>query len=127
MVSAATPAVGKVKATYLVVYAQAASGAEARAAVKRLGGTILREDRSLGYAKVTTTNANFLKGVRESTALDSAARNRIIATLTPGQRPKDYDLERPSTRTATVRTSPARSPRPGTGSGWPASRRTSRS
>jgi len=94
MVSAATPAVGKTKATYLVVYAQGASVQDARSAVTRLGGTIVREDLTLGYAKVRTTNANFLKGVRGSTALDSAARNRLIATLTPGQRPKDYDLER---------------------------------
>jgi subtilisin family serine protease len=94
MVSAATPAVGTRKATYLVVYTQGASAQDARAAIKRLGGTILREDRALGYAKVRTTNANFLRGVRKSAALGSAARNRIIATLTPGQRPKDYDLER---------------------------------
>jgi subtilisin family serine protease len=94
MVSAATPAVGKTKATYLVVYAEGASVQDARSAIHRLGGTIVREESTLGYAKVRTTNANFLKGVRGSTALDSAARNRIIATLTPGQRPKDYDLER---------------------------------
>jgi subtilisin family serine protease len=94
MVSAATPAVGKTKATYLVLYAQGASVQDARSAVTRLGGTIVREDLTLGYAKVRTTNANFLKGVRGSTALNSAARNRLIATLTPGQRPKDYDLER---------------------------------
>jgi hypothetical protein len=94
LVPAATPGSSTTKATYLVVYADGASAAEARAAIKRLDGTIVREDRALAYAKVTTTNANFLKGVRESAALSSAARNRIIATLTPGQRPKDYDLER---------------------------------
>jgi subtilisin family serine protease len=82
------------KATYLVVYADGASAREARSAITRLGGTIVREDRALGYAKVTTTSASFLQGVRKSGALAAAARNRIIATLTPGQRPKDYDVER---------------------------------
>jgi lantibiotic leader peptide-processing serine protease len=94
LVPAATSGSGATKATYLVVYAKGTSARDARAAIERLDGTIVREDRALGYAKVTTTNARFLKGVRASAALDSAARNRIIATLTPGQRPKDYDLER---------------------------------
>src|SRR5215211_6146700 len=93
-VPGATPGRSTAKATYLVVYADDASAREARAAIDRLGGTVVREDRTLGYAKVTTTNANFLRGVEESTALAAAARNRIIATLSPGQRPKDYDLER---------------------------------
>ncbi len=93
-VPAATTGSGSTKATYLVVYSKGASLSEARAAVKRLDGTIVREDRALGYAKVTTTNARFLKGVRNSGALVAAARDRIIATATPGYRPKDYDLER---------------------------------
>jgi subtilisin family serine protease len=94
IVPAATPKRGTTKATYLVVYAKGVSAREARAAIKRLGGTIKREDRALGYAKVTTRNARFLKGVRSSKALAAAARNRIIATASPGYRPKDYDLER---------------------------------
>jgi lantibiotic leader peptide-processing serine protease len=93
-VSAATTGTSSTKATYLVVYAKGASASDARAAIKHLGGKIVREDRTLGYAKVTTTNARFLKGVRTSSALAAAARNRIIATATPGYRPKDYDLER---------------------------------
>jgi subtilisin family serine protease len=96
LVPAATPGADTTKRTYLVVYADGASAADARAAIKRLGGTIVREDRALGYAKVTTTNARFVKGVSDSAVLASAARNRIIATLTPGQRPKDYDIERTS-------------------------------
>ena len=93
-VPAATTGARSTKATYLVVYAKGASASQARAAIKRLGGTILREDRALGYAKVTTTNARFLRGVRSSSALLAAARNRIVATATPGYRPKDYELER---------------------------------
>jgi subtilisin family serine protease len=96
LVPAATPGADRTKRTYLVVYADGASAADARAAIKGLGGTIVREDHALGYAKVTTTNARFVKGVSDSAVLASAARNRIIATLTPGQRPKDYDIERTS-------------------------------
>jgi lantibiotic leader peptide-processing serine protease len=93
-VPAATTGARSTKATYLVVYSKSVSASQARAAIKRIGGTILREDRALGYAKVTTTNTRFLRGVRSSSALVAAARNRIVATATPGYRPKDYDLER---------------------------------
>ena len=81
-------------AVYLVAYAKGVSATDARAAIQQLGGTILREDRALGYAKITTDNANFLKGVRGSKALSGAARDRVIATADPGDRPKDYDIER---------------------------------
>jgi subtilisin family serine protease len=81
-------------AVYLVAYAEGASAADARAAIQKLGGTVLREDAALGYAKVSTQNANFLKGVRGSKALSGAARDRIIATAEPGMRPKSDDIER---------------------------------
>jgi lantibiotic leader peptide-processing serine protease len=88
---------------YLVAYAEGTSAADGRAAIKRLGGTILREDAALGYAKVSTQNANFLKGVRDSSVLAGAARDRVIATTEPGLRPKDYDIERmPAERQATL-------------------------
>jgi lantibiotic leader peptide-processing serine protease len=94
MVPAATTAVSTTKATYLVVYAKGASAREARAAIQQLGGRIIREDRALGYAKVSTSSARFLRGVRASNVLVAAARNRFIASAYPGYRPKDYDLER---------------------------------
>jgi subtilisin family serine protease len=81
-------------AVYLVAYAKGVSATDARAAIQQLGGVIVREDRALGYAKITTENANFLKGVRGSKALAGAARDRVIATADPGDRPKDYDIER---------------------------------
>jgi lantibiotic leader peptide-processing serine protease len=79
---------------YLVAYAKGAAASDARAAIVRLGGTVLREDTALGYAKVSTQNAKFLKGVHGSKALAGAARDRIIATAEPGWRPKDADIER---------------------------------
>jgi lantibiotic leader peptide-processing serine protease len=103
VVSSAASKPTATETVYLVAYANGASATDARAAIKRLGGTILREDLELGYAKVSTQNANFLKGVRESSVLAGAARNRIIATTEPGLRPKDYDIERlPAERQATL-------------------------
>jgi subtilisin family serine protease len=79
---------------YLVAYAKGAAAKDARAEIQRLGGTILSESRAIGYAKVSTENAGFLAGVRSSSVLAGAARDRVIATIEPGMRPKDYDIER---------------------------------
>jgi subtilisin family serine protease len=79
---------------YLVAYANGASVSDARAAITQLRGVIVREDLALRYAKVSTENASFLKGVRGSKALSGAARDRVIATTDPGNRPKDDEVER---------------------------------
>ena len=79
---------------YLVAYADGAAASDARAAIERLGGVVLREDRALGYAKVSTQNANFLKGVRGSNLLVGAARDRVIATTDPELRLKKDEVER---------------------------------
>jgi subtilisin family serine protease len=79
---------------YLVAYANGASVSDARAAITQLRGVIVREDLALRYAKVSTENASFLKGVRGSKALSGAARDRVIATTDPANRPKDDDVER---------------------------------
>jgi lantibiotic leader peptide-processing serine protease len=79
---------------YLVAYADGVSAADARAAIDRLGGVVLREDAALGYAKVSTQNASFLKGVRGSKVLAGAARDRVIATTDPALRLKKDDVER---------------------------------
>jgi subtilisin family serine protease len=86
------PSVGT--ATYLVAYAEGASAADARAEIVRLGGTIVSENRALGYAKVSTENGGFIAGVRGSSVLGGAARDRVIATAEPGYRLKDFDIER---------------------------------
>lgn len=81
-------------AVYLVTYADGVSAKDARAEIARLGGNVVSENTALGYAKVSTDNGSFLAGVRGSKVLKGAARDRVIATLEPGDRPKDYDLER---------------------------------
>src|SRR5215210_4669870 len=79
---------------YLVAYADGVSAKDARAAIERLGGVVVREDRAIGYATVSTANSGFLAGVRGSSLLAGAARDRIIATTEPGFRPKADDVER---------------------------------
>jgi lantibiotic leader peptide-processing serine protease len=81
-------------ATYLVAYAKDASAADARAAIAHLGGKIVSENRALGYAKVSTENGGFLAGVRTSSVLAGGARDRVIATVEPGYRLKDVEIER---------------------------------
>jgi lantibiotic leader peptide-processing serine protease len=48
----------------------------------------------LGYAKVSTESAAFLAGVRVSSALKGAARDRVIATTEPSMHPKRDEIER---------------------------------
>ena len=85
---------------YLVAYADGVAASDARSAIQKLGGVVLREDAALGYAKVSTQNKNFLKDDRGSKALLGAARDRVIATTEPGSRPKDVDIERLSAERA---------------------------
>jgi lantibiotic leader peptide-processing serine protease len=94
MVSSAASKPNATDGVHLVAYAKGVSARDARAAIERLGGTILSENRALGYAKVSSESSGFLAGVRGSSALAGAARDRVIATAEPGYRPKDFDIER---------------------------------
>jgi lantibiotic leader peptide-processing serine protease len=94
MVSSAASKPNATDEVHLVAYAKGVSARDARAAIERLGGTILSENRALGYAKVSSENSGFLAGVRGSSVLAGAARDRVIAAAEPGYRPKDFDIER---------------------------------
>jgi lantibiotic leader peptide-processing serine protease len=94
LIPAATSSRSNATREYVVLYSANASLASARAAVKQLGGVIVRENKRIGVATIRTTNARFLSQVRAEDALAGAARNRVIATVHPGLRPKDRDLER---------------------------------
>jgi lantibiotic leader peptide-processing serine protease len=94
VVGPAEPTPSTTNAVHLVAYAKGVSARDARAAIERLGGTIVSENLALGYAKVATENSGFLAGVRGSSVLAGAARDRVIATAEPGYRPKDFDIER---------------------------------
>ena len=81
------------KQTYVVVYEQGASLEDARTAVDRAGGTIVRENTTVGVATVTSTNVDFRRDVLRQEALFGAARNIRIGGLEPANRDK-FDVER---------------------------------
>jgi lantibiotic leader peptide-processing serine protease len=73
---------------YVVLYESGASLAAARTAVKRIGGTIVRENRAIGLATIRTSNDDFVTDAVAQRALFGAAQNRSIGTLGPGNRAK---------------------------------------
>ena len=81
--SAPAPRVGE----YVVVYGSGASAAAARRAIASSGGTMVSENRSLGYALVRSGNDEFPAAAAGQTALVGAARNQVIGTVAPRQRP----------------------------------------
>jgi subtilisin family serine protease len=68
----------------VVAYADGASAAAARAAVKAAGGTILKESTRVGVATVESSNPSFLSAAAAQKALVGAARNRPIGTIPSG-------------------------------------------
>jgi subtilisin family serine protease len=66
------------KRTYVVLYERGASVTTAHKAIRRAGGTIVRENRKVGVATVRSTNARFVSAVARSSAVYGAARNRSI-------------------------------------------------
>jgi hypothetical protein len=59
MVASAASKPNATDGIHIVAYEQGVSAREARAAIGRLGGTILSENRALGYAKVASENPGF--------------------------------------------------------------------
>jgi subtilisin family serine protease len=78
---------------YVVLYRDGASLAEAHAAIKKLGGTIIDELSSIGVAKVRSTDADFITHVMGQSALAGAARNRVVGYLDPALREKTDEVE----------------------------------
>ena len=76
-------AVGKAPTTarqYVVLYEQGATPAAARAAIKKSGGKVLRENATIGLATVVSKNPNFAKVATRTKALRSVGRNRPFGT-----------------------------------------------
>jgi subtilisin family serine protease len=80
--------------TYIVKYAAGASLSQARAAVRAVGGTILRENAKVGVATVRSRNAGFILDAAAQAALVGAARNIPIGRSDPGSVKPVRDLER---------------------------------
>lgn len=78
---------------YVVAYADGASAASARAAIKAAGGTVVKENTQVGVATVKSSNPSFIAAAGRQSALVGAARNRPIGKLPSGAAPK-ADVER---------------------------------
>jgi lantibiotic leader peptide-processing serine protease len=70
--------------SYIVKYEAGVSLAQARNAIRALGGTVLRENAKIGVATVTSRDANFILDAAASPALVGAARNLPIGNAGPG-------------------------------------------
>jgi subtilisin family serine protease len=79
---------------YVVAYADGASAAAARAAVKAAGGTVVKENTHVGVATVKSSNSSFIADAGRQSALAGAARNRPVGKLPSGARAPRDDVER---------------------------------
>jgi subtilisin family serine protease len=79
---------------YVVAYADGASSAAARAAIKAAGGTILKENTRVGVATVKSSKADFIAAAGRQSALVGAARNRPVGKLPSGAGAPREDVER---------------------------------
>src|SRR5919112_1085300 len=79
---------------YVVAYADGASAAAARAAVKAAGGTVLKENTQVGVATVKSATPAFLSAAAAQKALVGAARNRPIGKLPSGAAAAKEEVER---------------------------------
>ena len=61
---------------YVVLYEKGVSVKAARAAIKKAGGKVLRENAAIGLATVVSRNANFVRAATATKPLRSASRNR---------------------------------------------------
>ncbi len=74
---------------YVVLYASGASLDAAHAAIKAAGGTIVRENSTVGLATVKTSDANFLNAVTGQRAVLSAMANRAVGQVPRSGRKSD--------------------------------------
>ena len=88
---------------YVVVYEKGVSLATARAAVERIGGTIVKENRKVGVATVRTSNDDFVADAVAQRALFGAASNRPVGTVGPLQKKKFSEERLDTERQASMR------------------------
>jgi subtilisin family serine protease len=84
---------GGAQRDYVVRYQDGVSSADARAAIRDAGGTVVDEIAAMGLAKVRTSNPGFVSDAMHEQALAGVARNRIVGYATPALRPKVDDIE----------------------------------
>ena len=74
---------------YLVLYKKGVTLRSARAAVRRAGGRIVRENRAVRLATVISRNDRFMTAILRQRAIAGAARNRTIGRSFLGQGKSD--------------------------------------
>jgi subtilisin family serine protease len=88
---------------YVVVYESGVSLAAAQAAVARIGGTIVKENRKVGVATVRTSNDDFVSDAVGQAALFGAASNRPFGTVGPMEKRKFSEERLDAERKASMR------------------------
>jgi lantibiotic leader peptide-processing serine protease len=79
---------------YVVAYDAGVSLAQAKAAVKKLGGTVVASRQSIRLMLVRSRATSFGKGVRKTSVLDGAARNQPVGYADPALRAKANRVEK---------------------------------
>ena len=80
--------------TFIVLYDQAASAEQARAAITAAGGRLVKENTAVGVATVTTTDAGFRAAANRQAALAGVATDRVIGSVPRDKAPARKDIER---------------------------------
>ena len=70
------------------------TAADARAAIRDAGGTVLDVNEAIGVALVASSYSAFLSEIRTSTVVTGVTRNHAVGTVRPGM-PHRYAEERP--------------------------------
>jgi subtilisin family serine protease len=115
LIPAATPRTQQeTNREFVVVYENGVSAATARAAVERIGGTIVKENLRVGVATVRTSNDDFVSDALAQAALFGAASNRPVGTVGPRQKRKFSEERLDAERRASMR-SPGKAATTGNG------------
>jgi hypothetical protein len=93
---------GKLR-TYEVLYAKGASSDSARAAIKKAGGLVTKENRAVGVATVRSRNADFATDVARTRAVYGAAHNRPVGYAPKGTPRDPFAIERSQDQRAAQR------------------------
>jgi len=82
--------------SYVVLLKHGTSAADARAAIRAAGGTIVRRNKAIGLVTVNSTSARFLGRAKAQRAVAGVARNRVIGRSPGGsghRKPPWRDVE----------------------------------
>ena len=90
--------------SYIVLYDSGTSLASARLAVRAAGGTVIRENRRVGVATVTSTSATFAADLLRRGVVAGVARDKPVGYNAPALRQKPSGERLTAAERATART-----------------------